>query len=286
MAKKDEKTWVKETLIPLFNRLGFFRVDSVHGTMEAGRDIVLADFDRFGLQKYFAVQAKDGDLRAKSATQEIRLILGQLETAFETPYRDPLLGTSHKISSVYLVVNGLITEAARNILYEKTGGWLGIIDLNQLSVASFISLSIKDDDRRTRMLLASNENVQNRGCAELCISMNSDFESEGKVPNLPFYPIKMRNLARYLEVGYQELAIGDILFLESMLRVGEAINFCLQKLPLGPGGEASLIAVRYLHELGKDFLKHSDRLKDGLEVMEGLPRPEPGKKFDKEFFPQ
>lgn len=43
--------------------LGFRRVDFVHGPLEAGRDIVVADYDRFGLLRYYAIQPKDVDLR-------------------------------------------------------------------------------------------------------------------------------------------------------------------------------------------------------------------------------
>ena len=148
MPPIDEVTWIKTRVIPLFRSLGFKRVDFVHGSLEAGRDIVMADYDHFGLLRYYAVQAKGEDLKARSSTSEINTILDQIRTAFETPYRDPLTGTEHKIAGVYLVINGSITDAGRNILYSKTGGWFSIVDLSQLEIGSVINA--RRDRRRPK----------------------------------------------------------------------------------------------------------------------------------------
>jgi hypothetical protein len=91
--KKDEISWTKNSLLPLLRRLGWRRVDFVHGTMEAGRDIIMADYDRFGLLRYYAAQAKDGDLRATSESPEINTIIDQCRRYREWT-QDRYFGTS------------------------------------------------------------------------------------------------------------------------------------------------------------------------------------------------
>jgi hypothetical protein len=167
MTSRNEVGWIKTHLLPLFRRLGFSRVDFVHGPLEAGRDIVMADFDRFGVLKYYAIQAKDRDLRARSDSQEINTITDQVRTAFETPYRDPLSGTEHKIAGVYLIINGSITDAARNILYSKIGGWFNIVDISQLELAPLLLRNVSDDDRRMRLVAIKAETAGNRLMLEI-----------------------------------------------------------------------------------------------------------------------
>jgi hypothetical protein len=203
--KKDEVSWIKNSLMPLLRRLGWRRVDFVHGPLEAGRDIIMADYDRFGLLKYYAGQAKDGDLRQTSESPEINTILDQLRTAFQTNYRDPLSGTEHKIAGVYLIVNGSITDAARNILYSHTGGWLSIVDRSQLELAPLIGRPLSDDERWARFVAIQLEIAKNLRILDQFLPQLENLKPQDGI-TLPLRPLRSNALERFLnEIGYQEL---------------------------------------------------------------------------------
>lgn len=72
---QSESEWTQESLVPLLRKLGFLRVVYVHGVLEAGRDVIFADLDRFGLLHYYAAQVKVGSISARSETGEVQSIL-------------------------------------------------------------------------------------------------------------------------------------------------------------------------------------------------------------------
>ena len=288
MLSKDEVSWIKESLMPIFRSLGFRRVDFVHGPLEAGRDLILADYDRFGLVKYYAVQVKAGDLRGRSDTQEIRIIVDQLRTAFETPYRDPLTGTEHKIAGVYLAVNGSITESARNIMYARTGGWFSIVDLAQLELAPLLLRTISDDDRRFRLIAVKSEVASNQMVLEPFLSLHRDASVESMNLILPIRPLRIRAIERYLEIGYSELNPKDIDILDTVLLECEAFNFLIERLPIGsiPTNDSESIrrAVDTIRTVGGLYIRSTDELKRGIENILGLERPAPGMRFEDQLF--
>jgi hypothetical protein len=156
MAKAEEE-WTKSELIPRLRRMGFVRVTYVHGTSEAGRDVVFADWDRFGLLKYYAAQVKVGGVTARKETAALRTILDQLKTAYEMPYRDPATGTEHQVAGVYLIVHGSITDQARAILYEKTGQWFHLVDDDQLLIGSARNTAVSQNERAYRLAVLGAE---------------------------------------------------------------------------------------------------------------------------------
>ena len=285
MSCRDEVGWIKTYVIPLLRNLGFRRVDFVHGSLEAGRDVVMANYDRFGLLKYYAIQAKDGDLRARSDGPEINTIFDQVRTAFETPYRDPLSGTEHKIAGVYLVLNGSITDAARNILYSKTGGWFSIVDMSQLELAPLLSQTITDEDRRMRLLAMQGETLWNRNVLNEFILQFPQVTDKGGNLKLPFSPIRTRSTERYLDIGYYELDAHDIAELDTILKRCDFINFLIGKVPLGPHDSEHIgIAINSIREIGEEYVEISYRLEHGIKALLDLERPAPGKRFEASFF--
>lgn len=270
-----EVEWSREYLRPLLQTLGFRRVDSTHGPLEAGRDFVLADNDRFGLVQYYCAQVKGGDIKAKSETAVIRTILNQLKTAYETPYKDPLSGTEHKIRAAYLIVNGTITDAARNILFSKTGGWLSIIDRSQLDVARYVGRAPLEDGLRvavtaTNIELRSNETVWND-------VTHSDPEASEMI--MPYYPLQSAATQRLLDLSWYILDPEDLVELIDFLHVVNAINFLLGKLSIGPWHEAEVEAARRMQVLCKTNENKSSTVGDIVNGIKNSPFPLPGKQF-------
>ena len=227
----------------------FLRVDSTHGVLEAGRDVVVADLDKFGLLHYWAIQVKDGDLRSSSETNELRSIIGQVQTAYETSYRDVATGAEHKIRGVYLIVNGSITEAAKNILYSRTGSWLHILDRSHLELAARIRLHVDEEQRLSRALrlevhlellaprleglLSQLTNIENRTQGGLTIS---------------WIPLHTNAVDDFLEFAVLELNTNDSALLLALAEEMLALQYFLGKIPIGAVNMASiresLVAMR------------------------------------------
>ena len=216
-----EVEWTKEVLIPLLRRVGFRRVEFTHGILEAGRDVVFADYDKFGLQRYYAAQVKCGNLQARSETQEIRTIIDQVTNAYETPYRDVATGTEHCISDVYLIVNGKVTESAKQLLYPKTGPWLSIIDRDQLGIADCLVSTVDSSTRSRVYAFLRNETVQNIKFYEnaLGVRLDEDDITHDNLSSieLPATMLSTRWLQRALDIAMDELDPFDISLLSTQL---------------------------------------------------------------------
>lgn len=129
--QQHEREYTEGVLMPLLRRQGFNMVAYRHGANELGKDVVLREQDRFLLQRYWAVQVKHGALKLGVSFDEV---LPQLNTAYETLFRDEATGTESKMSGVYLVVTGRVTAQARERLLARTGGWLHVVDGDQLAL--------------------------------------------------------------------------------------------------------------------------------------------------------
>ncbi|QDU65119.1 hypothetical protein [Engelhardtia mirabilis] len=277
-TKRNEVEWVKDELVPLLHHLGFRRIDSIHGPLEAGRDIVVADHDRFGLAHHDCIQAKDGNLSARSETAELRSILFQLSTAYETPYRDPSAGTEHKIRTVYLIVNGGITDAAKNILYSKTGGWLRIVDKTQLEVAGYAGRVQTENNvsmAARAMWLEVSDNIDTwKGC-----SLETHAGAELV---LPLYSLETSATKRLFEVACDVSHLADVLVLNHLRRAASSANSILGKIPLGPNANESVTnavnTMRVAYETYSSIAEDVERIYEGIS---NSPFPLPGARYPK-----
>jgi hypothetical protein len=281
----SEVEWVKNILVPLLRGLGFKRIDFVHGTLEAGRDIVVADYDHFGLLRYCAIQAKNDGIRAQSATPEINTIIDQANTAFCTPYRDPLTATEHKIAGVYLVLNGSITDAAKNILFSRTGGWFTIVDISQLQLAAILSRAMSDEERRWLINLSIVELEGNQKLLKPFLESLERGEERRNI-QLPFHQLKFRSIERYLEIAYQELHVDDVKELDTYIEACESFNFHIAKLPLGPANTSVNGAIETIQIAGRYCVDICFRIRSGLGELLKTERPAPGQHFEEPIFTQ
>ncbi len=110
----DEAQFRKEWIRPFLSKLGYILVPHTHGPNEQGKDFYFADQDRFDNFRFYAVQAKLGDIGVGADTEEL---IRQTTTCFDVPiwYR----GQEKRVSAVYVVTDGKITyQAEKRILHH------------------------------------------------------------------------------------------------------------------------------------------------------------------------
>ncbi|MGA7744356.1 MAG: hypothetical protein WBP56_26110 [Polyangia bacterium] len=273
----DEKDWTKDVLMPLLRRLGFIKVEYTHGPSEHGRDVVFAEFDRFGLLRYYGAQVKMGSLNVSDGGADLRELLAQLSTAWEQPYRDAATGTEHQMSGVYLVASGKITSVARERLYEKTGRWLHFIDADQLAVAehaSTVSVSTAERQRVLSMALLEVNGLLRPDMAALAEALTADG------PILRHAPVSLpqTGLLRAWEILQDDLDPLDLGVLVTVLREAGIASHLLARIPVGDvtGVEST---VRGLGETMKKALPYCDEAVQILRALRETERPAPGQRL-------
>lgn len=80
---KGEVPFMKELLVPLFDSMGFKKVEFTHGPLEMGKDFVISETNKFGTREYYVVVVKKGDIQntsegsGKSTLAEVERQVGQ-----------------------------------------------------------------------------------------------------------------------------------------------------------------------------------------------------------------
>jgi hypothetical protein len=113
---KCEDDFIQRFLIPLLKRLGF-SVVNYHGTREHGRDLIVAEMDRFGHVRYHGVQAKYVESLGLGAMQSV---IDDCQQAFAVTFDHPQTGAKEYLSTFYAVNGGSISDDAR----ERYFGYL------------------------------------------------------------------------------------------------------------------------------------------------------------------
>ena len=106
---RNEDDFTQRLLVPLLQRLGFSMTVNYHGSREFGRDLIFAEFDRFGHVRYHALQAKFID---SISVNTVRDLIADAELSFINPFRHPQTGTQEHINTFYAVNGGSIAEGA------------------------------------------------------------------------------------------------------------------------------------------------------------------------------
>jgi hypothetical protein len=100
-AFKDEADFRQNWIKPFLTKLGFLLVTHSHGPDEHGKDFFFVDFDRFEHPRFYAVQAKNGDI--SSSGSEIGNLLGQVQAAFAVRIRHRKGADEQRIGAVYIM---------------------------------------------------------------------------------------------------------------------------------------------------------------------------------------
>lgn len=290
-SQVSEKEWTRTVLVPLLRRLGFFSVDYTHGASEHGRDVVFADFDRFGLARYHAAQVKMGNIGVDGLPR----LIDRLRSAWMTPYVDPATGTEHRISTVYLVASGSITDQARVELAGQTGSWLFVVDGDRLDLADQrLAVFVSAEERHARLTRAMVEiaaevipNVTatrddlvrflamaDRHWRKIeAAPMASDFRLPWLLPN--------HSLDRVLDVATTELSPRDTTLLTMFSRAIRQFNSFIARLPLGRLEVHSEDARNWrgLRSWCDEVLFRAEQAQTILQYLREADRPPPGEQL-------
>ena len=110
----NEDDFIQRLLIPLLNRLGF-SVVNYHGKSEYGRDLILAEVDRFGHVRFHGLQAK---YVSSIGLEAVREVIDDCQQAFTVSFRHPQTGIKEYISTFYAVNGGEFSDQARERYFE------------------------------------------------------------------------------------------------------------------------------------------------------------------------
>lgn len=114
---KDEIEFRDKFIGPLLQKLGYVLVTHTHGANEHGKDFIFADFDKFEHIRYYAVQAKVGDIG--TGTAALDKLLSQVKQCFTVKIRGYKGADEQRVSSVYILASGKISDQARTYITES-----------------------------------------------------------------------------------------------------------------------------------------------------------------------
>ena len=131
-----------ELLEKLLHEMKFQDVDNKHGYWEFGKDFTFTEVTDFGLHRYYAIQAKAGNISGavnpqtytktdgkKTKVTALEEIFAQLDDAFAVPYRYKETSELRYISTFIIAISGTLTDNAQEKMYWKLqrAGRLGMI---------------------------------------------------------------------------------------------------------------------------------------------------------------
>lgn len=113
---KDEAEFRENWIRPFLAKRGYILVTHTHGTSEHGKDLIFADFDGFEHPRFYSAQAKNGNIGAGGT--EIGKLLEQVKASFEVRIRDRKGADEQRVSAVYVMASGKISDEARRRISE------------------------------------------------------------------------------------------------------------------------------------------------------------------------
>lgn len=141
--------WIR----PFLTKLGYVLVKNTHGAGEHGKDFFFGEFDRFGHLKVSAVQAKVGNIGVGTKLDDL---LNQVQRCFTVKLRFHQGVHERRVSSVYVMTNGSISDQARQQIHdwcdrEPNGENVYFLNGEQLDNQERFA-SYQDDRERRRIL--------------------------------------------------------------------------------------------------------------------------------------
>jgi hypothetical protein len=120
----NEDDFTEKLLVPLFRRLGFYRVSPTghkEKTLEFGKDLWMKYQLPTGHWLYFCAQIKREKIDASGAGggKNVANVLAQARMAFEHPIFDPDTNRKVPLDHMFIISAGEITRAARDWLGER-----------------------------------------------------------------------------------------------------------------------------------------------------------------------
>ncbi len=115
---KNEADFRENWILPFLSKMGFAHVTLTHGPSEQGKDFIFADYDRFEHQRFYAVQAKHGNV---GVGKDLATLLEQVERCFTVKLRFHKVAHERRVSAVYLMTTGKFSREA----LEHISDWCG-----------------------------------------------------------------------------------------------------------------------------------------------------------------
>lgn len=178
---KNEQEFRDQWIAPFLAKLGFMNIKNTHGPGEQGKDFFFTDYDRFGHSRYYAAQVKLGNIG--SGGKEINDLLDQVKRCFGVKLRFHKGAHEQRISAVYVMTSGTISEHARQRIHdwcgtENYGENVYFLDGEQLENKERFSTYESDQEKRQHFTALHNE--LNRNLAFL-VKQRDSFNSENAV---------------------------------------------------------------------------------------------------------
>lgn len=268
----QENEWTQQKLIPLLRLLGYRNVRFTGGANEMGRDVVFADYDRFAILRYYCAQVKYGDVGV--AKRQLKDIVDQLSMAYETRYEEPTNGREYRMSGVYFVVSGAISDQAKRYLKEHTGQWLHCINGDGLDTAQHAAgIRLTDPDRASLLALMQID------LTTLMIPMSRkivQIDLEGGNITLDPNIAPIHNIERFIDFAVLELNHEDVATFMRLYTTVLALNAMFLKLPPGTSDASIIPTIAGYKDLARTVLDIAEQCTKVIKFMSRHPRPEPG----------
>lgn len=129
---KNEQEF-QELLALILENLGYTDIKincGTRGHAEHGKDIVFSNINKFGSREWNAIVVKIGKIRAEEGRElysYVKKIIDQGIDALETEYEDEK-GSKFLITRVFIAVNDIITDAAKESIRKRMEGQVFFID--------------------------------------------------------------------------------------------------------------------------------------------------------------
>ncbi len=157
---KNEAEFRTKWIAPFLSKLGYILPTHNHGTGEQGKDFFFAEHDKFGHLRFNAAQVKLGKIGSGNA--ELSSLLHQVRSCFDVTLNYHKGTTQQRISAVYIMTNGSISEEARRRISghferEHFGENVFYLDGETLDNLDRHATFIDDKNLRNRLVALLNE---------------------------------------------------------------------------------------------------------------------------------
>lgn len=162
---QDEQQFRNTWIAPFLAKLGFINIKNTHGPSEQGKDFYFTDYDRFGHSRYYAAQAKLGNIG--NGSKEIAELLDQVKRCFGVRLRFHKGAHDQRISAVYVMATGTISIQARERIHdwcslEHYGENVYFLDGEQLENKERFATYENDQEKRQHYSALYNETYRNQ----------------------------------------------------------------------------------------------------------------------------
>lgn len=207
---KSEAHLIDEFLIPLFIRLGFLSVLNYHGSREYGKDLVILEYDKLGNAIYHGVQAKHV---ASLPMSSVENLVQDVNQAFVNSFKHPLTGEHERVSRVFIVNSGTISDQAREHFYNSLSKFHGanvvLIDGKALLALAQQAIYTQQVDFRRQLSGLAAEILVNDACLRRMHGVLSSYN-----PNRIVIPaLVLRLVATNAVLASPSPALQDFVFL-------------------------------------------------------------------------